>query len=240
MPDKKERSTASNYYVSQFYHLAKQRELDADRLLLDAGIGPDVVDSPEVRVDAGRFAMVVQGLWDALQDESMSLSTSPIPRGSFVMMGKLTVHERNLGKALTLGFRFYNMITRAFKMELVVEDDLATVKFQLKEPRMDANHLLAEINLMAWHRYASWLITENVPLIEVFFDYPTPNQVAEYAYLFPGKHVFSAPFMGFSFPGKFLESENVQNSASLKSFMKRCFSSPRLTLACLPTCNFCW
>lgn len=222
MQDKIQRFTASNYYISQMYHLAVKRNLDTAQLLADAEIYPDLINKPGERIDADKLAKFVQGLWDALQDESMSLSSSPIPRGSFIMMGKLTIHEPNLGKALSLACRFYNMVTDAFEMTLETRGNRALVEFKMKSPELDENHLFAEINLMGWHRYSSWLIAENVPLTEVYFDYPVPNQVAEYSYLFPGRHIFDACTQGFSFPKKFLDFENVQNPHSLKTFLNRC------------------
>jgi hypothetical protein len=61
-------ATASNHYVSSFYHLAE------------------------------KLAALLTGIWDALQDEGMSLTGARVPRDSFYMVGKLTVHEPNLKK----------------------------------------------------------------------------------------------------------------------------------------------
>jgi len=215
-------ATASNYYISKFYHHAVKCGLDADALLLRANIDLDIIDVPGRRVPAENLAAVVVGIWDALQDEAMSLSVSRIPRGSFYMMGKLTVHEPNLRKALEQLVRYYGMVTEAYTMHLGTEADKAVLTFELNSPALDVDHLLAEIHLMAVHRYSSWLIAENITMNEVFFAYATPPQVKEYSFLFPGKHVFDAPSMGFSFSEKFLDYENVQNVGTMKIFMQRC------------------
>jgi AraC-like DNA-binding protein len=222
MDDKYQRQSASNYYISQFYHLAVRRGLDADHLLKTAGLDPDIVDRPAERVETEGLALVVMAVWNNLQDESMSLSNSPIPRGSFYMMGRLTIQEPNLRRALAQAMRFYGMVTSAFRMELEIDGDRASLIFHMRNPELDANHLFAEINVMAWHRYSSWLIAEHIPLAEVYFAYPAPAHVGEYTYLFPGRHVFDAPHMGFSFHRKFLERSNVQNRGSLKAFINRC------------------
>lgn len=214
--------TASNYYISKFYRLAVRCSLDADEILKLAGIDPGIVETPGQRVDADKLATVIVSIWDALQDEAMHLSKSPIPRGSFYMMGKLTVHEPNLRKALEQFIRFYQMVTNTYEASLSTAGDLALLTFELTAPEMDEEHLLAEIHLMSMHRYSSWLIAENITPNEIFFSYPTPPQVKEYSFLFPGKHVFDAPRMGFSFSKKYLERENVQHVGTLKTFMKRC------------------
>lgn len=215
-------ATASNYYISKFYRHAVKCGLDANLLLRQAGIDLNIIDVPGERVEAEKLAVVIVGIWDALQDEAMCLSASRIPRGSFYMMGKLTVHEPNLRKALEQLIRFYAMVTEAYSMQLKIDGDMALLLFDLNSPELDDEHLLAEIHLMAIHRFSSWLIAENIPLNEVSFSYPTPPQVKEYSFLFPGKHVFEAPSMGFSFSKKFLDRENVQNAGTVKTFMQRC------------------
>jgi AraC-like DNA-binding protein len=215
-------STASNYYISQFYHHAVKCGLNGEALLQQAGIESDIVDKPGRRVDAEKLAAVIVGIWDALEDEAMCLSKSSIPRGSFFMMGKLTVHEPTLRKALQQLIRFYGMITNAYSASLSTSGDKAILNFELTSPELDEEHLLAEIHLMSIHRYSSWLIAENITPNEVFFSYPTPAQVKEYSFLFPGKHVFDAPAMGYSFSRKYLDRDVVQNVGTLKTFMQRC------------------
>lgn len=231
MPDRVELGTASNHYISEYYHLANRCGLDGDAMLIEAGIPLDIVDQPDRRVSAEKLAAVLLRMWEALQDETTSLSKYPIPRGSFLMVGKLTVHEPNLGRVFSLVKQFYGFVTRAFDIDVAVEGDKVTFSCTMRTPEMDEKHLFAEINLMSWHRYSSWLVAENIPLSEVYFSYPEPHHVAEYAYLFPGKHVFNAPYMGFSFHKKYLERECVQSAATLKTFMSECpillFLQPR-------------
>lgn len=214
--------SASNYYVSRFYHLAENCGLDAAGLLREAGIDPGSIDVPGRRMDPEKLAAVLVGIWDALDDESMGLSGSPIPRGSFYMMGKLSVHEPDLERALDQFIRFYAMVTDTFTMRLETRGDKALLTYTMNYPELDRDHLLAEIHLMSLHRYASWLIAENIPLVEVYFSYPAPPQVKEYSFLFPGKHVFDTTHMGFSFSRNYLAREPVQDAKTLKTFMRRC------------------
>lgn len=225
------RASAANFYISRFYHLAASNGLDADGLLYSVGIDRALIDVPERRIDAEKLAAFITAICDRLQDESMSLSTSPIPRGCFYMMGKLTVHEQNLGKALAQMQRFLGMVTRSFELQLDDTGDRARLSFQLLNPELDKDHLFAELNLLMLHRYSSWLIAENIPLIEVEFSYPPPLQVKEYAFLFPGRHSFNAAANGFTFSKHYLDREVVQNIGTMKSFMHRCpmelFSQPK-------------
>ncbi len=118
--------------------------------------------------------------------------------------------------------RFYGFVTSAFAIDLTIENDTALLTIELQHPEIDSDHLHAEFCLMCWHRYCSWLIAESIPLKEIFFSYSAPPHIEEYSFLFPGKHVFDAPFMGFSFSKKFLGREVVQTPGALKGFMRRC------------------
>jgi AraC-like DNA-binding protein len=223
--------TAANNFLSDLYRLAQRKGLDAQGLLSRAGIDPDVIGVPSIRIGTEKLAVVVRGIWDGLEDEAMGLSSSIIPRGSFHMMATVAIGEPTLRQALLMGFRFYGMVTKAFRIVFREEGDLAIVEFHMAAPGKDVAHLFAEINLMAWHRFASWLISENVVLNEIFFDYEPPNHVREYAYLFPGEHQFRANFHGISFHRKFLDHEVSRNKAALKRFIQRCpndfFLQPR-------------
>lgn len=214
--------TALNFYLSAFFRHAEQQALDAGLLLQEAGIPRDYVDNAARRIDIAQLAAFIIAICDALQDESMALSAWPVPRGSLYMMGKVTIHEATLGKALLQMQRFFALVTGAFTLALDSSDGRSHLSFTPADPERDPNHLFAEMNLLMFHRFSSWLIAENIPLGEVYFSYAPPPQRSEYAFLFPGKHVFNTAAMGFTFPTHYLERPVVQNSGTLKSFMHRC------------------
>lgn len=214
--------TALNFYLSTFFHHAQRQGLDAARLLQDADIPLDSIDKPALRIDTRQLAAFIIAICDALQDESIALSAWPVPRGSFYMMGKGTIHEATLGKALLQMQRFFALVTKAFTLCLHSSQGRSHLSFTPADPQRDPNHLFAEMNLLMFHRFSSWLIAENIPLGEVYFSYPAPPQRSEYGFLFPGKHQFQASSMGFTFPAHYLERPVVQNAGTLKSFMQRC------------------
>lgn len=223
--------TAANSFVTDFYYLAKEKGLDAESLIRDAGIDPGVIDSPEARVATEKLAALQVGVFDQLGDEAMGLSDSPIPRGAFYMLGKIAVGELTLRDALLNGAEFYHMVTDAYRVRLQERDEDATLTFEMSSPQQDKYDMFAVITLLAWHRMSSWLITENVILHEIYFDYSAPAHVDEYSYLMPAQHVFDSQVLGFSFSRHFLDREVCQNRGTLKSFIHNCplelFMQPR-------------
>jgi AraC-like DNA-binding protein len=222
MPDKYEVGTAANHYISQLYHEAIRNGLDIENILNKIELSVDVIDKPEHRVKTEKLTALQNLIWQELQDESMGLAAYPVPAGSYFMMGRLTVNQPTLQKALELGAKFYAMVTQAFKVNLTVDNETAFLHFELDSPQLDPQHMFSEILLLAIHRYASWLIADSLPLIETHFNYPSPAHISEYSYLFPGIHIFDSKKLGFAFPNKYLQRNVQQNDASLKLFMQRC------------------
>lgn len=222
MSDIYEVGTAANHYISQLYHEAIRNELDIESILSKVGLSVDAIDKPDYRVGTEKLSAMQNIIWQELQDESMRLAAYPVPAGSYFMMGRLTVNQPTLQKALELGARFYGLATQAFKVSLTVDNDSAFLRFELESPELDPQHMFSEILLLAIHRYASWLIADSLPLIETHFNYSSPVHISEYSYLFPGIHIFDSNKLGFAFPSNYLQRSVQQNDASLKLFMQRC------------------
>lgn len=219
---KKNIGTAANHYVNQLYKEAVANGLDINEMLAKANIDVDIIGQPTKRIDAEKVSVLQMMIWKALDDEMMGLTTHPVKVGTYYMMGRITVHQPTLEKALVLGKKFYGLVTNAFVIQLEIDDELAFLSFELEAPEKDPHYMLTEMLLLAWHRYASWLIADNLPIVETHFNYQSPAHVTEYFYLYPGIHVFESNKLGFSFPKKYLQRNVEQSEASLKLFMQRC------------------
>ncbi len=217
-----EKYTTTNHYVSALINQAVKQGIDSNALLRDANIEPEALYEPDGRVKTENLATLVQLMWNAMQDENLMLSRVPCKPGTFYMMGKLTVHQANLGKALKLGFRFYDRVLDDYSLKLECSKQKAVIKLVQYDQDKDPDHLLTELILLAWHRYSSWLIGENMLLLNATFNYSPPEHVDEYKYLFPTKHSFNESCISLSFHADYLKRTVVQNEPSLKVFMSRC------------------
>lgn len=222
MQDKGEFGTAANHYFSALYHEAVRQGVDAAKLAIEVGIDLSVLDNPNARIRTELLANFQRVIWDQTQDESMGMCPFPMRYGTYYMMGKMTVHQPILQKALALGARFYNLVVTDDFISLRQEGTNTVLAVNHITPIHDSKHLLAEIALLSWHRYASWLIADSLPLTEIRFNYPAPTYANEYTYLFPGQHVFDANELALVFPTAYLQRPTKQNDGSLKSFMSRC------------------
>ena len=222
MPQQGENGTAANHFLTALYRQSKRIGVDADAILQQLNIPLNIIDKPNVRVPSELVAQYQKAMWDLLGDESMRQCRYPIKSGTFNLMGKLTVHQPTLEKALRLGARFYNLVVHDDFITLRQEGGNAILAVTILEPELDPEYLFSEIFLLAWHRFASWLIADAIPLTETRFFYPAPRHVSEYAYLYPGVHKFECNELAIVFPTRYLANPVKQTEASLKSFMERC------------------
>lgn len=223
--------SAASSFVADFCALAQTKGLDVEGLLARAGIAPAVILNPGGRVPNEYLAELAVSVWDELGDEGMGLTPRPIPRGAFHMMGCIAIGEATQRAALEQACRFYSMLV-AYEARIIERGELAEIRFEIASHGQQLYHLLAEITVLAWHRLACWLVSENVVLTEACFHYPRPAHVAEYGYLFPTRHVFDADALSFSFPRQFLDRSVNQSRSVLDVFMRECpaelFSQPKV------------
>lgn len=220
--DKGEFGSANNHYLTALYDHAVSLDVDADLLLQGIGIAKHCLRQPGERIPTEKLAELQNTIWDWVADESMGVLERPIPRGTYFMMGRLTIHESSLARCLKLAVRFYNMVTQSSFVTLESDAENACLKFHLPDLSRDYKFLFAEMCLLAWHRYASWYIADMLPLVETRFPYSPPGHVGEYHYLYPGKHSFEHQDLALVFPRSYLDKPCKQNYASLKTFMLRC------------------
>jgi AraC-like DNA-binding protein len=204
------------------FYIAEKAGLNAESILLRAGIDSCLFEVQNDRVPTEVLACLVEGIWDESMDEAMQLSASPIPRGSLYLMAKLAVNEANLEAAILICKRFMETVSKAYTIELKTQDQVASLSFTLTAPELDHEHMLAEYILLQWHRLSSWLIAEHIPLTSTHFDFAPPQQDKEYEYLFPGEHKFNQSSLGFSFDESYLRRPMVQSASTLDAFIKSC------------------
>lgn len=214
--------SAANHYLLALYELAIAKGVNVELILQNLHICKSFLHQPDMRISTEKLAALQKAIWDYLNDESMGATSQPLLSGTYYMMGQLTVQQSTLKKALLLGAKFYNYMLRKQFISIEINAAQTMLKVILEDPKNDYKHLFSEIALLSWHRYASWLIADILPLNETRFPYLAPSHVSEYNYLFPGIHRFSAGELALVFPSHYLEKEVKQDTSSLKAFMKRC------------------
>ena len=213
--------TAANHYLSVLLKQATAHGVDTEQLLRGAGISEEILGKPQARIAVEKLAKLVQGIWQAMQDENMGLTPHPCKIGTFYLMGKLAIHEPCLEKALKIAIRFYKLVEDDYHLYLTHEGNEVTLNYCFHYPELDPDHFLAEFTMIAWHRFASWLVGKHIVLRRSTFVYPRPPHVDEYKFLFPCTHKFAQPINSLTFHKKYLLHPVVQTDESLKEYFRR-------------------
>ena len=200
---------------------AQRHGLDEEGLLSEAGISRRLLDKPHLRITSEQFSRLMLALWRHGDDEFMGLAPTRCRHGVFALMARQVIGSAQLRSVYFRLSRFYNLINDSLRLELQVMGDTARLSMQLAEPERDPDHLLREVFMLLWHRFASWLVGQRIPLREVTLDYAEPPHSAEYRLMFPCPVQFEAPRCALVFDAVHLSMPVVQTEATLRSHLQR-------------------
>lgn len=212
--------TVASHFARAALGGARRLGFDYSGLLLQLGISPELLDEPRARIAPEQFTRLIQSLWLALDDEYLGFGKAASKPGSFAMMCHVSIHCRNLEKALQRGLLFYSLFPEAPRLTLSREDEW--VRLSLDDSQLwDPDHFLSESLLVIWHRLGSWLIGQRICLEQATFSYAKPAHGAEYDLLFPCPLVFSADRSSLLFHSRYLPMPLLQDERTLKHFLER-------------------
>lgn len=226
----------SVHYARSAIAAARRSGLDDELLLREAGIGRRLLDNPQLRITSEQFSRLMLALWRTGDDEFMGLSAWRSRHGVFALMARQVIGCRQLRSVYYRLARFYNLVNDSLRLELASEGEQAVFSMQLAEPQRDAEHLLREVFMLLWHRFASWLVGQRIPLLEVRFDYPEPANTAEYDLMFRCPVRFDAPHCALVMDAATLDAAVVQTPTTLRAHLQRAplewFMRPTYQAAC--------
>lgn len=184
-------ATIDAYYFRVCTRGAQRAGIDVSALLAAAGIDPAAPERPGWRGPVEAMARLVRAIWDELDDEAMGFTRHGLKRGAFAFAAELAFDGATVAAGLSRAIAFYNLASRDIRTELALDGKAARLDMRLAEPGLDPDNYFSEFWLIIWHRLASWLAGETVPLLEASFDYGEPRAYfEEFRHLFPCPHRF--------------------------------------------------
>ncbi|WP_150279000.1 AraC family transcriptional regulator [Halopseudomonas salina] len=213
------RSVAIHFVRAALYG-AERHGHDSRTLMSAAGINPDLLEQPRMRVDADQYAHLIKLLWETLEDELMGFGPVRSRPGTFAMMCHALIYCGTLERALQRGMLFYSLFADNPSISMRTEEDL--VWLEIDTSMMDdPDHFLTESLLVIWHRLASWLIGKRIPLERATFAYSIPGQHKEYQLIFGCKLHFGQPATALAIPHSYLQEPLIQDARTLKRFLEQ-------------------
>ena len=211
-------ATVDTHYLKAALQCAERQGFAAQTLLSQAGISPQQLQRPRTPVEP--MARLVRHIWQQLDDEFMGCTEHRCKRGVFAMMARYALNYDSLQSILKQGVAFYNLFTDAIQMQLQQRGERAELEIRFTSPQADPDGFYREFWLVIWHRFSSWLIGRNIPLLQVDFDFAQPAHARELKTMFPCSHRFDQTLLRLSFPASFLALRTIRTQRELASFLR--------------------
>lgn len=164
------------------------------------------------------LAVIVREATDFLKDEFMGQTLRPCKLGARALIFELVTPCKTLREALIKSFQFYGLMVEDFVYQLREIDGQAEIEICFVEAGSDKNNLLREWLPILWHRFATWLIDEEINLSTVEFSHSPKAELAEYAQVFSCPCVFEQPKTVVRFDSSFLDKKIRRCSGDVKNY----------------------
>lgn len=211
--------SVSVHYVREVLRHALSAGVDPLQLLRDQRIPPRLLKEPQARLDIQQFADLQTKAMQAMRDESLGYTRRPMPLGSWDMMCHAVISAATLGQALHRYCRFYRLFEGGVQASL--ESDDKTSRIVLATDTTARGPYFAELMLFNTHRFACWLVREELPLLEVQFHEAAGATPADYHLMFLTAPVsFEREETSLSMAAKLLDKPVLQTPESLASYLR--------------------
>jgi AraC-like DNA-binding protein len=210
----------------QFVHgalaLASAQGIAVGPVLREAAIPPDLVGQDAARVTGAQAARLIQALWVATDDELFGVGPKPVPRGTFKMMALGLIHTPEL-RAAILRLIEFGRIGMGFETAEMTDDGHITRVSFCSHSDSQTSRFVRDICMAVAHRFAGWLIGQQIVLNSVDLPSPASPLTAEYVSVYGVVPDFEASEAALVFDSRYLTAPIVRSEADLLAFLR---SSP--------------
>jgi AraC-like DNA-binding protein len=213
------RHTVASHFARCHLDNGVNQGLQRDELLSYASLSPALLQQQGSRIAPKQLARLMLKIMRDGDDEFLGLTTQPCRLGIFGLLCERLIQCSTLLQAMQETKRFYDLIDRGIRFELVETADEIHVTIIREKPELDIQHVLIEYLLIVWHRFPSWLIGQVIPLRKIQFDFSEPDHVEEYRLLYPGPREFNAASNTLIWPKNILLQPIHRTPEQLKRYM---------------------
>lgn len=203
-------------FVRAAMESAQRHGIDVAEALHGAGINQRLIDQDATRVTRAQANRVVRALWDATDDELLGVGPKPVPRGTFRMWTLGLIHAPDLHTALQRLVEFMAIGTGYDAAEIT--DYGQTTRFSF-DP--GGEPLLVDFVMAVAHRFAGWLIGEQISLTSVDLPTAAPPHAAEYLLIYGIAPTFGSSSAAITFDNRYLSAPLVRSENDLAEFIRR-------------------
>jgi AraC-like DNA-binding protein len=210
-------------YLHTMLDLAAERGVDPAEILRGSRLTLALLETPELRVTAqeraGAMARAIQLTGDRGLGLEFGLRTTPTAHG---YVGYAAMSCATLGEAMALVVRYLHLRQRDVALQLSVQDGWGVLEARDTHQIGPLRHIVHECILVGFYRMLGFLLGEERPPCELWFDWPEPDYYARYAGRLPPVR-FNAPAVQLRLPSEYLQHRLVMaDPIAVKRAVEQC------------------
>lgn len=216
-----EKGSISICFVNEALVCIRNRGLDQNRLLMQAGISPELLALPHARVSSRHYGALWHLIAQTLDDEFFGMDSHRMKAGSFTLLCHAIIHSDTLERALLRAMRFLRLVLDDMAGELLRDGPVAHIVLKdTPGPAAPKRAFAYGTYLIILHGLACWLVGRRIPLSNAVFRFAEPPFIDELKILFCQNLQFNQDHCRLSFPASYLDMANIQNELSMKAFLR--------------------
>ncbi len=208
-----ERALISPGFVEDALASLTRAGLDRAPVLASAGIADP--DQPVTNLQYGRMWLAIT---ERIQDEFFGMGGRPMRPGSFNLLVHAVMHARTLEHALHRALSFLTVVLDDPAGELRQQGGMAEIVLSDRDgPRPAFAYRTYWLILMG---VVCWLIGRRIPLIQVDFACPAPENRRDYHQFFGAPVRFDQPQSRLIFSAHYLGLAPIRGEKALQMFLR--------------------
>ncbi len=219
-----EKNSISIHFVHSALHPVEQRGFSISPILVESGIDPTLLESPQSRVTADQFSALWLAVARCLDDEFFGQDSHRMKVGSFAMLCRTLVHCKTLKSALVCMMRFFNLLLDDYHCSIKSEGQYSQIVIK-EYPQTLQKHPYSRIFghetlLIMQHGIACWLVGRRIPILTAGFAYPEPTYSQEYLLMYSPELHFDETSTTLTFDSQYLDLPVIQNERTVHAFIR--------------------
>src|SRR5258708_25968003 len=189
---------------------AQLHGLDLTDALREAQITDELLGQDATRVTTAQANRLIEGLWEATDDELWGVGPKPVPRGTFRMMTLGLIHVTDLQTAIRRLIEFSRIATGFEAVEMVVDDTSTRLYFD-PAGQTQTDQLVVDVVMAVAHPFSGWLIGEQIVLDAVHLPGAAPPHASEYQLIYGVSPAFAKPRAAMTFSSRYLSAPIIRS-----------------------------
>lgn len=196
-------------YLRTMLDIAAERGVAPEAILSGSRLTLALLETPDFRVTAQERAAAMMRAVQLTGDHGLGLEfglrTTPTAHG---YVGYAAMSCATLGAAMDLVVRYLHLRQRDVALTLSTQGDWGVLEAHDTHQIGPLRHIVHECMLVGLYRMLGFLLGEQHPPCELWFDWPEPDYYARYAPRLPSVR-FNAPALQLRLPAAYLQRRLV-------------------------------